>query len=76
MKLNLRVGDRFRLLKDGDDLNGLRLKKETIVTLYDLVLKKNPHPYSTFHLEIKAVSTGGRLLCWILDDKDLEKIED
>ena len=76
MKLSLKVGDRFRLLKDGADLDGLRLKKETIVTLYDLILKKNPHPYSPFYLEIKAISSDGRLLCWLLDDKYLEKIED
>lgn len=73
MMLNLRVGDRFKLLKDGDDMNGIRIKKGTIVALYDLVLEKNPPPYNDFIITIKGITTDGRLFHWHLDDDYLKK---
>jgi hypothetical protein len=76
MKLNIRTGDRFRLLKDGEDMNGLRVKKGTIMALYDLVMEKNPHPYNNFIITVKGITTDGRLLHWHLDDEYLEKIKD
>jgi hypothetical protein len=68
-------GDKFEVLKKGVDTGGAKVKKGSIVLMYDMSLGCNPPPHNGFYLKIKGVTTGGQIIEWPLDHTWLKKVK-
>jgi len=69
-----RKGDRFEVLKKGEDTSGSKVSKGSIVVMYDMSLGCNPPPSNSFYLKIKGVTTEGQMIDWHLDNRYIKKI--
>jgi len=68
-------GDRFEVLKKGADTGGNKVKKGSIVLMYDMSLGCNPPPSNSYYLNVKGITTEGQMIEWPLDPKWLKKLE-
>jgi hypothetical protein len=68
-------GDRFKVLKKGQDTSGAKVPKGSIIIMYDMTLNCNPPPSNNFYLNVKGVTTEGQIIDWPLDHTWLKKVK-